>query len=408
MRRYLTILTVIMLSLILVAGCSKDKKDSNKPASASGRTGTNGVATLELGSYTVTATVQNQSNAALANINVNGYLSHQDVLLTVYDTTGAYYPSITLAPLSQGSGKRAVPDRVNSPDEIAGTAIAATITLYPVQLSAFGLDEAAGFDGIVSDDWTTEQWHTGTLENAYNLIDSVPAYSRGVFIHLSQGVGQSSGAAHRTTVFLPSQISDFPTFSTLIGLNFNLFAGDTLHYCQMTYSGAQLPIIHVDNVIMHRDFWAQFTLVWGETPYDLDSHLWTPSYGAGNTRYHVWYMDHGSQVDEPHADLDVDDTQSYGPEHMTIYQAKPGSYTYAVHDYRGYDGLISGSHAVVSLLKPDGTVQTFTVPTDSTNVQENYWWIVCRIDGTTGAVSVVDSVTATPPFPLAEKTMPAK
>jgi hypothetical protein len=404
MKRYFMIIFVIGLSLVLIAGCSKDKKsNASNPASATQTTGVNGQTTLTLGSVTVTATVQDSSHTGLPNIHVNGYLTHNSVILEAFDTTQAYYPSITLAPLS--TSKDGQPSQIQSPENIM---LAATLILYPVQLGVFGLPEASGFDDIVSDNWTTEAWHTGSLQDTYNIIDTVSTYNHGVFVHLSQSVFQSTGATYRTAVFLPNQFSDLPTFSSLVGYVFHIFAGDTLHYCQMSYSGALLPILQVDNIVMDRNFWAQFTLVWGETPYDLDSHLWTPQYGIDSTRYHVCYYRRGYQAEAPYADLDVDDTDSFGPEHVTIYQAYPGSYTYAVHDYRGNDGLISASNASVSLLKPDGTVQTFYVPTNVPGVQENWWWIVARIDGTTGAVTVVDSLSATPPYPDVLKTPPAK
>jgi hypothetical protein len=405
MKRYLMILSVIVLSLVLIAGCGKDKKTTvaSNPASATQATNANGQTTLTLGSVTVTATVQDSAHAGLANIHVSGYLTHNSVLLEAFDSTQTYYPSITLTPLA--TSKEGQPGSIQSPENIM---VAATMILYPVQLGVSGIDEASGLDDAVADEWTAETWQTGTLQDAYNVIDTVSAYDHGVFVSLSQTVFQSAGAPFRVAVFLPNQYSDFATFSSLAGYVFHIFAGDTLHFAQIRYSSALLPILQVDNIIMDRNFWAQFTLVWGETPYDLDSHLWTPKYGIDSSRYHVYYGRSGNQTEAPYADLDVDDTYSFGPEHITIYQAYPGSYTYAVHDYRSDDGLISNSQASVSILKPDGTVQTLNVPTTVPGVQENWWWIVARVDGTTGAVTVVDSLSAYPPYPNDLKYEPAK
>jgi len=158
---------------------------------------------------------------------------------------------------------------------------------------------------------------------------------------------------------------------------------------------------------MNRNFWGQFTLVWGLDPTDLDSHLWTPPHGVGNAVYHVCYYRRGSQTSDPFADLDVDDVSSYGPEHVTIYQPYTGTYTYAVHDYSG-NGLLTTSNASVTLLKPNGAVQTFNVPTSWPGVQPNWWWIVCRVNGETGAVTTVDSLSATPPLPDVLKSEPTK
>jgi hypothetical protein len=169
-----------------------------------------------------------------------------------------------------------------------------------------------------------------------------------------------------------------------------------------------MPIINIDNVIMHRNFWAQFTLIWGENPHDLDSHLWTPRMGSDSTAWHICYYRRGYVDEIPYANLDVDDVTSFGPEHVTIYQHVPGVYTYAVYHYSG-DGTIATSNARVTLLKPDGSVQAFNVPTDTTGVGDNWWWHVCTVNGTTGEVTTINRLVSTPPLPdqlLA--TMPPK
>lgn len=65
-------------------------------------------------------------------------------------------------------------------------------------------------------------------------------------------------------------------------------------------------------------------LTWGAVPEDLDSHLeW-----AGG---HVYYMD--MTGDSGNVMLDVDDTDSYGPETLTFVPRENVTYTYYVHDY---------------------------------------------------------------------------
>lgn len=41
------------------------------------------------------------------------------------------------------------------------------------------------------------------------------------------------------------------------------------------------------------------------------------------------------------ANLDVDDTSSYGPETITLFTEKDGTYTYSVHDYTNRDSKSS-------------------------------------------------------------------
>ncbi|MFH0882205.1 MAG: carboxypeptidase regulatory-like domain-containing protein [bacterium] len=118
----------------------------------------------------------------------------------------------------------------------------------------------------------------------------------------------------------------------------------------------------------------RFVLSWGEQPYDLDSHLFIPP--INEIPYHVWYGGRGEVTDPPYATLDVDDTNGYGPETITIYQMVDGTYAYYVHNYSGYPD-IAGSGATVSIYNENGLVQQVTVPSSG----DGTWWRVCTIDG---------------------------
>ena len=64
-------------------------------------------------------------------------------------------------------------------------------------------------------------------------------------------------------------------------------------------------------------------LTWGANPSDLDSHL-------AYENNHIYY----SKKVGSKAHLDVDDTNSYGPETITIVKKKEGKkYLYAIHNY---------------------------------------------------------------------------
>lgn len=414
--KYLKILSIVMLSMIMVTGCGgDDDKDNpnNEIATGSGTTNTQGQTTFNVGSYSVTATVQDSSNTALANIGVTGYLTQNNILLIARDATNAHYPSMTVTGLTT-LAKSDVPGRISSPENTAGVAVAATFVMYNVQLAAHGVAvDGASLDAVLSSDRTVEDCAVGELTDIFEVVDTTAAtYSQGFFVHLSQGVATAVGAPVRTAVFIPAQIGDYATFSSLVGLMFHLYEGDSLGYCRVTYSNGRLPLFHINSAtIANRNFWAQFTLVWGEDPSDLDSHLWTPLFGDGGAldsmRSHIAYYRRGSQTEPPYADLDVDDVTSYGPEHVTIYQSHAGTYTYAVYHYSG-SGTLATSSASVSLLKPDGSVQTFSVPTDTTGVGDNWWWHVCTIDGTTGVVTPINTLLPNPPRPDELLMAPAK
>ncbi|MDM0031198.1 hypothetical protein QTI33_03490 [Variovorax sp. J22P271] len=84
-------------------------------------------------------------------------------------------------------------------------------------------------------------------------------------------------------------------------------------------------------------------LTWGERPRDADSHLYAPD-GS-----HVYFANDGSLVNPPYANLDVDDTGSFGPEVVTIRKLMVGTYTYGVNNYSGPAGSMTTSPIRVEL-----------------------------------------------------------
>lgn len=120
-------------------------------------------------------------------------------------------------------------------------------------------------------------------------------------------------------------------------------------------------------------------LTWGETPSDLDSHL--NALTVGGSREHVYY---GSKTGL-YSNLDVDDTDSYGPETITVtdFSSLDGGFTYSVHDYTNRScsaddssKALSMSGAVVRLFKGDTLLRTYNVPTDT----EGTVWNVFSVD----------------------------
>lgn len=113
-------------------------------------------------------------------------------------------------------------------------------------------------------------------------------------------------------------------------------------------------------------------LTWGAYPNDLDSHLFTPYDSVfGDTTYHIWY---GNKQDVVGNNLDVDDTDSFGPETMTVPMLKDGLYKYYVADFtecsRGdtTSFIMSNSGATVNVYTSDGLTSTFHVPANTSGV----------------------------------------
>lgn len=113
----------------------------------------------------------------------------------------------------------------------------------------------------------------------------------------------------------------------------------------------------------------RIVLSWGEKPEDLDSHIAYP----GN---HIYF----AEKEGTDADLDVDDTDSFGPETITLRKKRFGeTYVYAVHDFTNISNpsskALSASQAKVFVYVGQSLVRTYYVPKD----QRGNLWKVFRI-----------------------------
>lgn len=138
------------------------------------------------------------------------------------------------------------------------------------------------------------------------------------------------------------------------------------------------------NIITNSGY--RIVLIWGESPYDLDSHLFTPDI-SGN-QYHVYFADEGDLYNPPFAILDVDDVSSYGPETITISQTFDGDYYYSVYQYSS-DGNLSSSSATINLYGKDGFIQSWNVPLTGSGL----WWNVFKIDGSNGTITSINQLS---------------
>jgi uncharacterized protein YfaP (DUF2135 family) len=112
-------------------------------------------------------------------------------------------------------------------------------------------------------------------------------------------------------------------------------------------------------------------LNWGSSPLDLDSHTAFPE-------RHI-YFEKRTGPARTDANLDVDDTDGFGPETITIEKKHAGeAYVYAVHDFTnrnapGSNGL-SNSNAKVMVYIGQSLVRSYYVPRGTGNL-----WTVFRI-----------------------------
>ncbi|HDT0048692.1 TPA: tetratricopeptide repeat protein [Escherichia coli] len=124
-------------------------------------------------------------------------------------------------------------------------------------------------------------------------------------------------------------------------------------------------------------------LSWGEKPFDLDSHLIFPG-------GHI-YFDSKEGTD---ANLDVDDTESYGPETVTISKKHFGeSYIYAVQDYSNKglpnSNYLSASKAKVFVYVGSSLVRSYSVPAG----KRGNIWTVFKLNPN-GEFEDINSVTS--------------
>ncbi|MGI1440880.1 tetratricopeptide repeat protein [Escherichia coli] len=124
-------------------------------------------------------------------------------------------------------------------------------------------------------------------------------------------------------------------------------------------------------------------LSWGEKPFDLDSHLIFPG-------GHI-YFDSKEGTD---ANLDVDDTDSYGPETVTISKKDFGeSYIYAVQDYSNKglpnSNYLSASKAKVFVYVGSSLVRSYSVPAG----KRGNIWTVFKLNPN-GEFEDINSVTS--------------
>ena len=137
----------------------------------------------------------------------------------------------------------------------------------------------------------------------------------------------------------------------------------------------------------------RIVLTWGATPRDLDSHLDIDL--ADGTSGHTWYSDKNyTKNGDLMADLDLDDTTSYGPETTTVYEMEQGVYTFYVHDYTNLNSnnstalATSGAKVEVYLGNSVTAAYVFYVPDRAGTL-----WEVFSYNSMTGILTPKNNVT---------------
>ena len=140
----------------------------------------------------------------------------------------------------------------------------------------------------------------------------------------------------------------------------------------------------------------RIVLTWNEYPSDLDAHLLCPRID-GNTP-HVYF---GAQYPPgATANLDIDDTNGYGPETITIAKNQEGRYQYYVHLF-STNGSFTTSNARVDVYTSNRRIPTsFFVPTTGSGK----YWRVFDIDGVSLNLTPMNTLTNENPSGFLETT----
>lgn len=159
----------------------------------------------------------------------------------------------------------------------------------------------------------------------------------------------------------------------------------TLHFVKSGYTFYDITVVVVaddtadlsEDVVGYTPLTSgeiRIVLTWGLDPDDLDSHLYVP---VINEEIYYSYKN----ASDGSANLDWDDTTSYGPETITISSQKSAgnTYYYSVYHYAGA-GTIGTSGAVVKVYNSSGLVKTYNVSTASGDGSK-LWWRVFSLNG---------------------------
>ncbi|WP_409438357.1 tandem-95 repeat protein [Vibrio sp. BS-M-Sm-2] len=126
----------------------------------------------------------------------------------------------------------------------------------------------------------------------------------------------------------------------------------------------------------------RIVVTWGESPRDMDNHLWLYDTENGNELDHIYYRDMSHDLGEGNVvQQDVDDTNGGGPETITIPNYQDADMHYSVHNYTSRSWDVDGVEDVqVQVFVGDTLVETFS-PDLSDNPSGDHWHVFDIVNG---------------------------
>ena len=221
-----------------------------------------------------------------------------------------------------------------------------------------GLDYECNTELIISDAFNVSTDYNGMLR----LVDAQ--------IKVRKGINNKTGEVYATGYTNSNGVVYVTLEPGMYTVEVNKAGyADTYYTIAVVEDNAQIAI-NTTPVLNEGE--VRIVLTWDSVPQDLDSHLFTPyDSSSGDSTYHIWY---GNKSDNNQNNLDVDDTNGYGPETMTINNLGNGLYKYYVADYSDCANgntkstNMSFSNATVDVYTADGLAHTFHVPSSRAGV----------------------------------------
>ncbi|MEZ9490793.1 hypothetical protein BCT62_22055 [Vibrio splendidus] len=126
----------------------------------------------------------------------------------------------------------------------------------------------------------------------------------------------------------------------------------------------------------------RIVVTWGDSPRDMDNHLWLYDTENGNELDHIYYRDMSHDLGEGNVvQQDVDDTNGGGPETITIPNYQDADMHYSVHNYTSRSWDVDGVEDVqVQVFVGDTLVETFS-PDLSDNPSGDHWHVFDIVNG---------------------------
>ena len=135
----------------------------------------------------------------------------------------------------------------------------------------------------------------------------------------------------------------------------------------------------------------RIVMSWGPKPNDLDSHLFCLfDNGINHMNFYGNSQYFDTENNEKVVDLDLDDTEQYGPETTTLYSKRPGEYIFGVYNYSGGgDNVLEESQAMVQVYLDNSAAPAyvFYVPQE-----EGFYWEVFRYDSETERITPINQM----------------